>query len=62
MYTEWALCILWVGVKAWSLGVVMGCRIGVESWSGTLEGKFGVEQEMQVNNFLEYKETFRYGC
>ena len=22
---------LWVGVKAWSLGVVLGCRIGVDS-------------------------------
>ena len=22
---------LWVGVNAWSLGVVLGCRIGVDS-------------------------------
>ena len=62
MYTVGALCILWVGNKAWSLGVVMGCRIGVDSWSGTLEREFKVEQEMQVNTFQEYKETFRYGC
>ena len=40
----------------------MGCRIGVDSRSETLERKFGVEQEMQVTISLEYKETFRYGC
>ena len=35
MYPVRTLCILWVGVKAWSLGVVMGCRIGEKVWSGT---------------------------
>ena len=51
MYIVGALCILWVRVKTWSLGVSIGCRIGVDSVSGTLERKFGVEQEMQVNPF-----------
>ena len=49
MYPVRALCILWVGAKAWSLGVVMGCL---------LERKFRVEQEMQVNTFLYAALTY----